>query len=205
MYADLWLSNPRLIADLLIWYSGLRAPHRDRCCGCACRAPWERQCAAGTSGKAAQPAPIKRRAQAGPCPASQESIHRCPSSWALPLCAGDDAVLPRARPALHAFGHDHSNLFVSEAEPGSGVRYVAVFKSGEPPASYDAAYYPGASGYTPLTVRRRRAPPRAAAARCRRALPPRAAAAPCVLCHGAEMSARAACGRHRRLLDVTHV
>ena len=50
-------------------------------------------------------------------------------------------MLPRARPALHAFGHDHSNLFVSEEEPGSGVRYVAVFKSGEPPASYDAAYY----------------------------------------------------------------
>lgn len=66
--------------------------------------------------------------------------------------ADDDAVLPMRRPALHAFGHDHSNLFVSARESLTNVTYVAAFKSGRPPSSYDAAFYPGSSGFTVLSV-----------------------------------------------------
>ena len=66
--------------------------------------------------------------------------------------ADDDAVLPMRRPALHAFGHDHSNLFVSARESLANVTYVAAFKSGRPPSSYDAAFYPGSSGFTVLSV-----------------------------------------------------
>ena len=40
--------------------------------------------------------------------------------------SADDTVLPSRRPLLHAFGHDHSNLFLSDAEPGSGVRCRAT-------------------------------------------------------------------------------
>ena len=35
----------------------------------------------------------------------------------------DDSVLPSRRPILHAFGHDHSNLFLSEPETVTGVRW----------------------------------------------------------------------------------
>ena len=62
----------------------------------------------------------------------------------------DDAVLPSVRPTFHAFGHDHSNLFVSEE--ARGVRYVATYKSGLAPNSYDANFYRGSSGYTVIEV-----------------------------------------------------
>lgn len=66
--------------------------------------------------------------------------------------AADDTVLPRRKPLYHAFGHDHSNLFVTSAEQGSGTRYLAAFKSGWAPSSYDAAYYRGEQGFTMLNV-----------------------------------------------------
>jgi hypothetical protein len=64
----------------------------------------------------------------------------------------DDAVLPLRRPQYHAFGHDHSNLFISDPEEGTGVRFLASFKSGWAPGSYDAAFYRGAQGYTILNI-----------------------------------------------------
>jgi hypothetical protein len=65
---------------------------------------------------------------------------------------GHEFVLPSRRPRFHAFGHDHSNLFVSDREAGTGVRYLATFKSGWAPPSYDANFYRGSQGFTVLNV-----------------------------------------------------
>lgn len=63
--------------------------------------------------------------------------------------------LPATRPEMHVFGHDHKNLFVSTESP-DGVRYVAAFKSGEPPprgSSYEFGNgCNGCNGYTLLHV-----------------------------------------------------
>jgi hypothetical protein len=41
---------------------------------------------------------------------------------------------------------------VSEAEAATGVRYVAAYKSGATPFSYDANFYSGSSGFTSFLV-----------------------------------------------------